>query len=115
MLNVSNHYRPYSVHPISRWGRSHIDVEALADNVAALADGLARYLYNLSSLVGAQDTGEGERERLAPFPTVGSDYLSGWLDYLASHARSPQLLTEDHPLITGLQQVCLWDTLLCAF
>jgi hypothetical protein len=80
--------------------RSHIDVESLTQNVAALADGLARYLYNFSSLVGT----EGEGEGMATFPTVSSEYFSAWLDYLASHARSPQLLTEDHPLVTGLYQ-----------
>ena len=94
-------YHLFSVRPISRWDRSHIDVESLTQNVAALADGLARYLYNFSSLVGT----EGEGEGMATFPTVSSEYFSAWLDYLASHARSPQLLTEDHPLVTGLYQV----------
>ena len=99
-------YRLFSVRPISRWDRSHIDVEGLTQNVAALADGLARYLYNLSSLVGTEGEREGG-ERMATLPTVSSEYVSAWLDYLASHSRSPQLLTEDHPLVTGLYQVGL--------
>ncbi|CAI8034453.1 Nicalin-1, partial [Geodia barretti] len=81
----------------------HIDVEGLTQNVAALADGLARYLYNLSSLLGTEGEREGG-ERMATLPTVSSEYVSAWLDYLASHSRSPQLLTEDHPLVTGLYQ-----------
>ena len=70
-----------------------------------MADGLARYLYNLSSLVGLQ--GEGERERLMAFSPASSTFLSAWLDFLSGHARSPQLLTEDHPLVTGLLQASL--------
>ena len=99
-------YRLFSVRPISRWDRSHIDVEGLTQNVAALADGLARYLYNLSSLLGTEGEREGG-EGMATLPTVSSEYVSAWLDYLASHSRSPQLLTEDHPLVTGLYQVGL--------
>jgi hypothetical protein len=80
--------------------RSHIDVDALALNVYALADGLARYLYNLSSVEGLGGQGAG----LAVFPQVHSKYLASWLDFLSGHPRSPQLVTEDHPVVAGLQQ-----------
>ena len=81
--------------------RSHIDVDALALNVYALADGLARYLYNLSSVEGLGSQGAG----LAVFPQVHSKYLASWLAFLSGHPRSPQLVTEDHPVVAGLQQV----------
>jgi hypothetical protein len=80
--------------------RSHIDVDALALNVYALADGLARYLYNLSSVEGLGGQGAG----LAVFPQVHSKYLASWLDFLSGRPRSPQLVTEDHPVVAGLQQ-----------
>ena len=77
----------------------------------ALADGLARYLYNLSSPtagLGAEGAGLGaERAGLAVFPQVHLQYLSSWLEFLSRQARSPQLLTEDHPVVTGLHQVCV--------
>ena len=79
--------------------RSHVSVDSLALNVHVLAEGLTRYLYNLSSLEGL---GQGEG---AAVPQVHSKYLSSWLDFLASHARSPQLLLDGHPVVSGLQEV----------
>ena len=37
---------------------------------------------------------------------VHRDSLEAWLDFLALHPRSPQLLIDrDHPIITGLEEV----------
>ena len=85
---------------MSLYTRSHISVDSLALNVHVLAEGLTRYLYNLSSLEGL-----GQGEGLAAVPQVHSKYLSSWLDFLASHARSPQLLLDGHPVVSGLQEV----------
>ena len=90
--------------------RSHVDIDSLTLNIHAVADGLARYLYNLSSMEGLR-----QGERLTVFPRVHSEYLVSWLDFLSSHARSPQLLTEDHPVVTGLYQVTSYSVCVCAY
>ena len=77
-------------------GRSHTDLNVLARNVHVLAEGVAHYLYNLSS---------GEQKGLSVFPGVHSQFLAAWMDFLSSHARSPQLLNGEHPLVAGLEQV----------
>ncbi len=36
---------------------------------------------------------------------VHTDFLKAWMEFLASNARSPQLMTQEHPVVTGLEQV----------
>lgn len=68
-------------------------------NVHILAEGVARFLYNIS------EEAVGQGERLMTFPEGHSEYLVSWLDYLSSYARSPQLLHDNHPMLSGLQGV----------
>ena len=42
--------------------------------------------------------------------SVHPDYLRAWVEFLSGHARSPQLLNREHPVVTGLEQVRLTCT-----
>ena len=105
-LNVQDPYQHALSFYFSMY-RSHIDVDTLTKSVHALADGIAHYVYNLSSVVGSTGEGGGGGGEDDVFSHVSSEYLVSWMEFLASQARSPQLLTEDHPVVSGLHQVCV--------
>ena len=72
----------------------------LARNVQVIADGLARYIFNLSAV-----DPQGAGGSVFPTATVHKDFLWAWLDFLSQQPRSAQLLTKDHPVVLGLEQV----------
>ena len=59
-------------------------------------------LYCLYFLQNTSDCGEVFDGGVA---SVHPDYLTAWVEFLSGHARSPQLLDREHPVVTGLEQV----------
>ncbi|XP_064391028.1 BOS complex subunit ncln-like isoform X2 [Halichondria panicea] len=80
--------------------RSENNVDILSRNVKVIAEGVARHLFEVSC-ENSSDCGEvfeGSENG------VHTDFLKAWMEFLASNARSPQLMTQEHPVVTGLEQ-----------
>jgi hypothetical protein len=74
--------------------RKNLNTDKLMQNTKVIAEALANYIYNTS-------LGEIFGDSL----NVDKNYVEAWLNYLTSHPRSPQLLSnKDNTLVTFLKE-----------
>lgn len=75
--------------------RDTVDDETLMQNIRVISEAIMRYVYSV--------TPESEARISTGEYGVHREYVSAWLDYLASQPRPEQDMHEKHPVVTSLE------------